>query len=186
MSIRQKTKLKDIAYIFSGIYEKNDKDGDVAYLQTKDCGDSVVMRYASHVLLNTKTRKNLLQQNDILFACKGMNYLCTVYQEKEKAVASTSFFVIRLKSDALSPEYLCWFLRLPATEGYFKTCQVGSATPLIRKQNVEELEIPLPEPHTQRLIVEIARLAQRERHLQETIIKRKQLILQQLLMNKTI
>ena len=165
MSIRQKTKLKDIAYILSGIYEKNDKDGDVAYLQTKDCGDSVVMRYASHVLLNTKTRKNLLQQNDILFACKGMNYLCTVYQEKEKAVASTSFFVIRLKSDALSPEYLCWFLRLPATEGYFKTCQVGSATPLI---------------------VEIARLAQRERHLQETIIKRKQLILQQLLMNKTI
>lgn len=186
MDMGRKTKLKYVAEVFSGVYGKADPNGDVAYLQTKDCGGTVVARYASRVVLTPKVQKNLLRQDDILFACKGANYLCTTYREEGKAVASTSFFVIRLKSDAMSPEYLCWFLRLPATEGYFKTCQVGSATPLIRKQNVEELEIPLPEPHTQRLIVEIARLAQRERHLQETIIKRKQLVLQQLLMNKTI
>lgn len=186
MEARRKIKLKDIAEIFSGIYEKTDKGGNVVYLQTKDCGDTVATRNASYVFLNTKTRKNLLRQGDVLFACKGVNYICSIYRGKEKAVASTSFFVIRLKSDGLSPEYLCWFLRAPMTESYFKTFQVGSGTPLIRKQNVEELEIPVPSPYTQQLIVNIARLAQREKFLQETIIRRKQLVLQQLLMNKTI
>lgn len=177
---------KDIANIFSGIYERTDPNGDIIYLQTKDCSDSIVTKYASRVFLTPKAQKNLLQNNDILFACKGTNYLCLTYNQEEDAVASTSFFVIRVKSDKVLPEYLCWFLRQPATKNYFKTFQTGSATPLIRKQNVDELEINIPELHTQTLIVKIDKLSKREKHLQETIIKRKELIIKQLLMNKTI
>ena len=186
MEAQKKLKLKDIANIFSGIYERTDPNGDIIYLQTKDCSDSIVTKYASRVFLTPKAQKNLLQNNDILFACKGTNYLCLTYNQEEDAVASTSFFVIRVKSDKVLPEYLCWFLRQPATKNYFKTFQTGSATPLIRKQNVDELEINIPELHTQTLIVKIDELSQREKHLQETIIKRKELIIKQLLMNKTI
>lgn len=186
MDIKQKIKLKDIAEVFSGIYGKTEPNGDIAYLQTKDCNDSIVTKYASKVFSGQRVEKNLLIQNDILFACKGTNYISLIYRLKEKAVASTSFFVIRVKSNTVLPEYLCWFLRQPVAKNYFKTCQVGSTTPLIRKRNVEELEINIPEPHTQTLIVEIDRLAQRERNLQEAIISRKKLILKQLLINKTI
>lgn len=186
MEAKKKLKLKDIANIFSGIYERTDPNGDILYLQTKDCSDSIATKYASRVFPTPKAQKNLLQHNDILFACKGTNYLCLTYKQEEDAVASTSFFVIRVKSDKVLPEYLCWFLQQPATKSYFKTFQTGSATPLIRKQNVDELEINIPELHTQTLIVKIDELSQREKHLQETIIKRKELIIKQLLMNKTI
>lgn len=183
MAKGRKVKLKDVAEVFSGIFLKTDPDGDVAYLQAKDCDEAVVTRYASRVHLSPKAQKSLLRPGDILFASKGANYISRVFYGEAKAVASTSFFVIRTRQETLSPEYLCWFLRLPATERYFKTFQIGSTTPLIRKNVVDELEIPVPDRHTQTLIVNMSRLAQKEKKLQEEIIKRKQLILQQLLMN---
>lgn len=91
MEAQKKLKLKDIANIFSGIYERTDPNGDIIYLQTKDCSDSIVTKYASRVFLTPKAQKNLLQNNDILFACKGTNYLCLTYNQEEDAVASTSF-----------------------------------------------------------------------------------------------
>lgn len=184
MITTRKIHLKELAEILSGIYEKTDPDGKVAYLQTKDCTDSVVMKFASRVRMTPKMQKNLLQAGDILFASKGVNYLSVVFREQESAVASTSFFVIRLQTDVVTPEYICWFLRQPSVEAYFKVHQAGSATPLIHKPAVENLEIPVPSLYEQNIIVNIASLAQREKVLQQTIIEKKQTIIQQLLMNK--
>lgn len=186
MFTKKKIYLKDIADILSGIYEKTAPEGEVVYLQTKDCTDRVVMKFASHIIQTPKIQKNLLQEGDILFASKGVNYLSVVFRENEKAVASTSFFVIRLNSTAVTPEYICWFLRQPSVEAYFKTHQVGSATPLIHKPAVENLEIPIPSLETQNIIVNIACLSQRETELQQKIIEKKKTIIQQLLMNKII
>ena len=184
MITKKKIYLKELADILSGVYEKPDPDGDVAYLQTKDCADNVVMKFASRVLQSAKIQKNLLQKGDILFASKGVNYLSVVFREPEKAVASTSFFVIRLKSTIVTPEYLCWYLHQPSVEAYFKIHQAGSATPLIHKPAVENLEIPIPSLQQQELIVNIDRLSQKERDLQLKIIEKRQTIIQQLLMNK--
>lgn len=186
MANGRKIKLKDVAEVFSGIFVKTAPDGDVAYLQANDCNGDAITRYASRIRLSPKIEKNLLLRGDILFASKGASYVCRVFNEDDKAVASTSFFVIRVKDETLSPEYLCWFLSLPATESHFRVLQTGSTIPLIRKNVVEEIEIPVPDRHTQTLIVNISRLAQKEKSLQEAITRRKQLILQQLLMNKTI
>lgn len=184
MITKKKTHLRNLAEILSGVYEKTDPDGEIAYLQTKDCTDEVIIKYASRVLLTAKMQKNLLQEGDILFASKGVNYLSVVFREQEKAVASTSFFVIRLKSPVVTPEYLCWFLRQPSIKAYFKSNQAGSATPLIHKPAVENLEIPVPSLEEQKTIVAIARLSKRAMELQQAIIEKKQTIVQQLLMNK--
>lgn len=184
MITREKTLLKDLAEILSGIYAKMDPNGEIAYLQTKDCPNSVVTKYASRVLQTPKMQKNLLQDGDILFASKGVNYLSVVFREQEKAVASTSFFVIRLKSSLITPEYLSWFLRQPTTKTYFKINRAGSVTPLIHKPAVENLEVPVPTLEEQNIIVNIANLSQREKEIQQEIIEKKQIIVQQLLMNK--
>lgn len=184
MITKKKIYLKNLAEILSGVYEKTDPDGEIAYLQTKDCTDIVITKYASRVLQTPKMQKYLLQDGDILFASKGVNYLSVVFHDQKKAVASTSFFVIRLKSPAVTPEYLCWFLRQPSVRAYFKSNQAGSATPLIHKPAVENLEIPVPSLEEQKTIVAIARLSQREMELQQAIIEKKQTIVQQLLMNK--
>ena len=172
----RKVKLKDVAEVFSGIFLKTDPDGDVAYLQAKDCDEAVVTRYASRVHLSPKAQKSLLRPGDILFASKGANYISRVFYGEAKAVASTSFFVIRTRQETLSPEYLCWFLRQPSVEAYFKTLQAGSATPLIHKPAVENLEIPVPLLAVQKLIVDIACLSQREKELRLSIIEKKQAV----------
>ena len=46
MITKKKIYLKELADILSGVYEKPDPDGDVAYLQTKDCADNVDMKFA--------------------------------------------------------------------------------------------------------------------------------------------
>lgn len=184
MITTKKIYLKELADVLSGIYEKPDPEGKVACLQTKDCTDTVVVKLASRVGLTPRVHKNLLRTGDVLFAAKGVNYLSVVFREPDLAVASTSFFVIRPKSPAVTPEYLCWFLRHPSVMAYFKVHQAGSATPLIHKPAVEDLEIPIPSLYEQNIIVNIASLAQREKVLQQTIIEKKQTIIQQLLMNK--
>lgn len=184
MITKKKIYLKELAEIISGVYEKTAPDGGIAYLQTKDCTDIIITKHASKVLQTPKTLKNLLQNGDILFASKGVNYLSVVFRGQEKAVASTSFFVIRLISSVITPEYLCWFMRQPLIKAYFKTYQAGSATQLIHKQAIENLEIPIPSFEEQNIIVNIACLSQREKELQQAIIEKKQTIIQQLLMNK--
>lgn len=184
MITKKKISLSGLADILSGVYAKTDPDGEVAYIQTKDCADVIVTRFASRVLFTSKMQKNLLKEGDVLFASKGVNYFSVVFRQQEKAVASTSFFVIRLKSSLVTPEYLCWFLRQPSVEAYFKTYQAGSATPLIHKPAVENLEVPVPSLPEQEIIVNIAHLSQREKELQQVISEKKQTIIQQLLMNK--
>lgn len=184
MITTKKICLKELAEILSGVYEKADPDGEIAFLQTKDCTDTVVTKYASRVLQTPKMKKNLLQDGDVLFAAKGGNYSSVVFRQQEKAVASTSFFVIRLKSPAVTPEYLCWFLRQPSVMAYFKTCQAGSAAQIVHKPVVENMEIPVPSLKEQEIIVAIASLAKKEMELQQAISKKKLSIVQQLLMNK--
>lgn len=75
MITKKKILLKEFAGILSGVYEKTDPDGEIAYLQTKDCTDIVITKYASRVLQTPKMQKYLLQDGDILFASKGVNYL---------------------------------------------------------------------------------------------------------------
>ena len=184
MITNKKIHLKELADVLSGVYEKPDPEGEVACLQTKDCADTVVVKLASRVGLTPRVQKNLLQLGDVLFAAKGVNYLCVVFREPDLAVASTSFFVIRPKSPAVTPEFLCWFLRHPSVMAYFKAHQAGSATPLIHKPAVENLVVPVPPLEQQQRIVELARLSRRARELQLQLIEKRETLMQQLLMNK--
>lgn len=184
MITNKKIHLKGLADVLSGVYEKPDPEGEVACLQTKDCADAVVVKLASRVRLTTRVQKNLLRPGDVLFAAKGVNYLSVVFREPDLAVASTSFFVIRPKSPAVTPEFLCWFLRHPSVMAYFKAHQAGSATPLIHKPAVENLVVPVPPLEQQQRIVELARLSRRARELQLQLIEKRETLMQQLLMNK--
>ena len=65
-----------------------------------------------------------------------------------------------------------------------KTQQVGTGTPLIHKQVVEDFEIPVPDLETQQRIVELARLQAKEKELYQAIAEKRQLITNQLIMNK--
>ena len=179
-----KKKVSEIAEVVSGVYLQAAPYGDVSYLQIKDLLSESPEKTASKVTLSPKNERYLLAKGDLLFAGKGTTYLCKVFDLDIPAIASTTLYIIRLTSKDILAEYLCWYLNQPSVMAMMKTQQVGTGTPLIHKQVVEDFEIPIPDIDTQRQIVELAKLQVREKELYQAIAEKRQLITNQLIMNK--
>ena len=126
----------------------------------------------------------MLKKGDLLFAGKGTTYLCKVFNLDIPAVPSTTLYSIRLLSSIVSPEYLCWYLNHPRVVASIKTAQAGSGTPLIHKPTLENLEIIVPDQETQRLIVELSSLQNREKEILEAIAEKRIQITNQILINE--
>ena len=179
-----KKKISEIAEVVSGVYLLTAPYGEVAYLQIKDLLSESPEKTASKVTLSPKNERYLLAKGDLLFAGKGTTYLCKVFDLDIPAIASTTLYIIRLTSKDILPDYLCWYLNQPSVMAVMKTQQVGTGTPLIHKQVVEDFEIPVPDLDTQQCIVELAKLQIREKELYQAIAEKRQLITNQLIMNK--
>ena len=179
-----KKRVSEIAEVVSGVYLQTAPYGEVAYLQIKDLLSESPEKTASKVILSPKNERYLLAKGDLLFAGKGTTYLCKVFDLDIPAIASTTLYIIRLTSKDILPDYLCWYLNQPSMMAMMKTQQVGTGTPLIHKQVVEDFEIPVPNTDSQRQIVELAKLQAREKELYQAIAEKRQLITNQLIMNK--
>lgn len=183
MNTKYKTYLKEISNISSGIYLRNMQNGDITYLQIKDLLQLSPGATAIHVEHNPKLTSYILQKGDLLFAGKGTTYLCKIFNLNTPAIPSTAFYTIRLHSDIITPEYLCWYLNHPNIVAKIKTQQVGTSTPMIHKSTLEDLEIIIPDMDTQKNIVALSDLQKRESDILKKISKMKTLITNEQLIN---
>jgi restriction endonuclease S subunit len=171
-------KICHIASIQSGVYLKNDPEGDVIYLQVKDfySDGNISDCLEASIKDENKLSKHLLCNGDLLFAAKGTSNFCTVYHESiGKAVASSSFFVIRPKQSIVNPEFLCWYLNTTTILKMLRANAVGTSIPSITKSMIEEVEIHVPSLEKQKSIVLISRLQQRESKILELLAIKKRL-----------
>ncbi|HMS68454.1 MAG: restriction endonuclease subunit S [Saprospiraceae bacterium] len=180
--------LQDIAEIQTGVFAKPNVDGDVVCLQANDFDEN-----GNHLGFWTPTisgdnlhSKHFLNQGDVLFAAKGnKNFAAVRNHSLPLAVASTSFFVIRLYNTDILPEYLKWFLNHHDTLNILKSEAKGTAIPSISKKSLEQIEIPSIPLHKQNLILKIDQLRISQKVLLQKIASlRDQLIQRQL--NKAI
>jgi len=181
---KERIKLREIAQVLSGIYIKDNPTGEIACLQVKDLLMSSPEKTASRVEYTPKLDGYMLKKGDLLFAGKGTTYLCKVFNLDIPAVPSTTLYSIRLYSNIVSPEYLCWYLNHPNVVAAIKTIQAGTGTPLIHKPALENLEIIIPNQETQRLIVELSCLQKREKEILEAIAEKRMQITNQILINE--
>ena len=181
---KKKVRLQSIAELTSGVYLKGSPAGKIAYLQVKDLLMTSPETTATRIEYIPKLDNYLLKKGDLLFAGKGTTYLCKVFNFDIPAVPSTTLYSIRLHSSIVSPEYLCWYLNHPRVVASIKTAQAGSGTPLIHKPTLENLEIILPDQETQRLIVELSSLQNREKEILEAIAEKRIQITNQILINE--
>ena len=181
---KEKIKLGDVARILSGVYAKGNPTGEIVCLQIKDLQMSSPQTTAMRIEYAHKLDSYMLKKGDLLFAGKGTTYLCKVFNLDIPAVPSTTLYSIRLHSSIVSPEYLCWYLNHPRVVASIKTAQAGSGTPLIHKPTLENLEIIVPDQETQRLIVELSSLQNREKEIQEAIAEKRIQITNQILINE--
>jgi restriction endonuclease S subunit len=167
--------LKHIAFIQTGVFAKPVKEGQIVYLQSKHFDENGILKSSLYPDLKAESisEKHLLQNGDIIFAAKGTKNFAALYESKNKpAVASTSFFVIRLNEnfhDKVLPEYLTWYLNSASSQSYLKSQAVGSSIVSISKSVIDELELSIPDLDTQKAILKITQLRNAERKLFQQI-----------------
>lgn len=164
--------IQNIAIIQSGLFAKAEAAGEIVYLQSKHFDENGNLR--THLYPELKAdhgvTKHLLKAGDVLFAAKGTKNFAAIYEiHNEPAVASTSFFVIRLINRKILPEFLVWFLNQSSTQKLLKEQAIGTSIVSISKGVLEELKISIPDIKTQKAILSITHLLNKEKVLRQKI-----------------
>lgn len=172
-------KLRDIATIQTGVFAKTAPNPNVLYLQQGDFDSNGVLCDTAHPTIVIDSAKHLLFAGDLLLASKGNNNICVVVPKLEQqSVASPSFLVIRL-SDKTSvlPEYVAWYINLPATQKVLAAQARGTSIMSISKATLGELEIPIPPLEKQQKYIELSKMQKREHQLYVAIAERRKQLL---------
>jgi restriction endonuclease S subunit len=167
-----KEKLKNIAGIQTGLFARTVPQGDVGFLQAKhfDFNGLIIGDIHPELIRTESMERHLLQPGDVLFAAKGTRNFATIYEiQNLPCVASTSFFLIRIRNNNILPEYLAWYLNHPITLQLIKSQAIGSSIVSIAKPVLEELEVLIPDSKTQNAVLEISRLRTKEKLLKKQI-----------------
>jgi len=184
-----KTRLGNISSIQTGVFAKPIREGEVVYLQSKhiDGEGGFVKELYADLKKDGRIEKHLLQKGDVLFAAKGTRNFAACYaDDKIAAVASTSFFVIRLQDNSVLPEYLAWYLNHPRIQRKLKGCAKGTSIVSISKAVLVKLEITIPTVAKQRMILDIYNLRKLEKKTKKKIEELREKEIQQILINETI
>jgi restriction endonuclease S subunit len=123
-------------------------------------------------------RRYLVSQGDVLFLSRGQ-HTCAVpiLQPLEHTIASYYFYILRSDTARVDPAYLAWFINQPTVQACLERLQRGSHIKIVPKSAFTELEVVLPPPATQRAIVELERLRQKEAYTMSRLVQaRKRLV----------
>lgn len=162
------------------------KKSGVHVVQMKDINTEYSVNWSTVVETSLTSRQtpNWLQQGDILFAARGQrNYAAMIDVEAKQynAIAAPQFFIIRLISSSVLPEYLTWFLNQSAAQRYFLSNAEGSTTPSIRRTVLEATPLIIPSLAQQKAIIELTKIINKEKEIAEKIIGNGERLLQCLL-----
>jgi restriction endonuclease S subunit len=183
-----KIQIKNIVEIQHG-YQlagslKPDPNGSHAIIQIKDIrqnpGD-----YSQLDRINPERNPELYQvsKGDVLFLSRGHKlFAAAIDQDLKNTIVSGYFFILRLKTDNVLPEYLAWYINQNQFQSDMSTYVKGSHMPLISKSDFQELEINIPPIEMQKKIVELARLTEKEKYLVESIQKKRQQLINTILL----
>ena len=172
-------KLHSIAVIQTGVFAKVVPNPNALYLQQSDFDGNGELRNTTQPTIIVANQKHLLTAGDLLLASKGNNNICVIVPEiEQKCVASPSFLVIRLHDkSAILPEFVAWYLNLPATQTTLALQARGTSIMSISKATLGELDIHIPSIDRQRQYVELAKLQRREQELYKAIAERRKQVL---------
>jgi len=112
---------------------------------------------------------------DVLFRSRGERNTAVAIAPgaKTAAIAILPLMVLRPDPKLIDGKYLAWFINQPASQRYFDKCARGTRLRMIPKGCLDDLEVPLPDLPTQKLVVEIDSLARHERALTQQLAAKK-------------
>lgn len=160
---------------------KSAVDGAHYLLQIRDFNENrttftpeSLVRFSAEPLSSARP----LEAGEVIFLAKGGgNFAYAVSNIPSFTLAASYFFVLRPCARVL-PAYLAWFLNQPDTlRTLARSATSGAHTSVVRRADLEDIEIPVPPIPRQRVIAELDSLRHEEHDLLcELVHKKKELI----------
>jgi len=185
-----KVKLKNLATVQTGYSFRSrldtSEDGELAVIQMKDllADNTVSLDDLLKISMSEVKSHHFVRRGDLVFRSRGLITSSAILSgDPGQAVVAAPLLRIRVKdAGKVLPEYLNWFLSQRDAQIFFASQATGTAQKMVGKEAIEDLEIFLPPLSTQRAIIELAALSEREASLLRTIAEKKAQYVSNLLM----
>ena len=162
-------KLKQIAEIITGYQprQKIDADfGEYPFVQQKDidCVEVDINNFVKIDLSNPD--RYTVRTGDMLQVIRGTRFSTfLIANGLNGCIFSGQFYRIRIKKAKVLPEYVYYYINSEATKKRIKMMARGSGIPMLPKDEIENLDIPIPNLETQRKVACLCRKAERENQI---------------------
>lgn len=148
-------------------------DGNGYALQMRDLNPDGSIAWSNLVRTTVEGRRepDWLMPGDVVFVARGQrNYAVCLSEVQRPAVCSQYFFLLRVKTRSISPEFLAWQINSAPCQRYLAKNAEGTDQLGIRRPILESLQIAVPELETQHRIVALHQQALAERKVLERLI----------------
>ncbi|MFW5997151.1 MAG: restriction endonuclease subunit S [Verrucomicrobiota bacterium] len=172
-------KLNQITHITSGYHSRRRIEHEpkgTHYLLSIGGIDTLtgIVSEDALTVFTPKLSKNdcIVQENDILLMCRGDRRKAVLVQQvPPNVLVTSSFFVIRTKDSAeVCSAYIGWYLNQPFTQHFLnRFTGQGVSMPVVRRNVVENIDIPLPPLDKQEKISQVYKCIIEEQRLLKTI-----------------
>ena len=187
-------RLEKIANIQVGYQARGrieeDLDGNYAIIRSQDFDDAGNLLLSEAMRFSPKIdpQKYLVDAGDILVQARGQNHFAYLLEnETNNTVASNSFYIVRIKEhNKVIPAYLAWWLNRTTVQAYFQQVRGVSTIPFISKADLQNTRIRIPPMETQESISKLVQLWQREQKLNQQLIEKKEMIVQEVCQKATL
>ncbi len=155
-----------------------DPAGNAYALQMRDVSPEGVADWTALTRTSLDRHKSAewLRPGDVVFVARGMrNYALCLADIPVPTVCSQYFFLLRVRSPALLPEFLAWQINRAPAQRYLAKSAEGSDQLSIRRGVLEALPLVIPSLEQQRRIVAFARDAHRERQVLEALLRNREI-----------
>lgn len=165
--------LADIrtGHTFRGKIEE-DPLGNIPVLQIKDLKGRTTVTSEELPRIKWQSHKNVapVHASDVVLPTRGEYYKAAILQGNKPVIATSQLFVLRLETKDVMPKFLAWYLNQNAAQHYFLTHRSGTNIPMLNKQSLGALKIPIPPLETQEKIVAMHELWEQEKQLTEQLL----------------
>ncbi|EXL08884.1 restriction endonuclease subunit S [Aquamicrobium defluvii] len=145
--------------------------GGVLAIQLRDISPEGLVdpERLTRVQLEDVADRYFVRAGDIVFRSRGERNTASALDErlKEPALAVLPLMVLRPNLDVVTPEFLAWAINQPPAQRHFDVAARGTNIRMIPRSSLDDLELDVPDIGTQRRIVAVDALAERERELSQ-------------------
>lgn len=173
-------RLSDFVEVQAGYHSRRtikfDPNGTHRIIQIRDFDELLNLRADQLVTFSPDGNPERYEvfAGDVLFLSRGTrNFAAVISERLDRTVAPGYFYILRLKTKRVNPDYLAWYLNSPEMQSQLKALQRGTQIPIVPMPEFKLLEVKVPPLDVQRTIVRLDLLMQREKQLCRQITEKR-------------